>query len=882
MIKKQRILYLIILGAGFIITMRTGVASAQDKAERQQIYLTKNWKFRQSGVKHALQDSAHTLKHTKGKGGQSWTAAQVPGTIHTDLLAAHLIPEPYYRTNEKLLGWVSDADWDYQTTFKADKRLLAHEAIGLVFEGLDTYAKVYLNDSLIISADNMFLRWEFPLKGRLKEGENVLRVHFESSLKKVRPAYNRLPYKLPASNDQAEVKLSMFTRKAPYQYGWDWGPRLVTVGIWKPVYLVAWNTARLENVHFRQKSLTDQKASLTASIEIEGREGSHTVLLEVSSKRAGIHNLKTLVTLEKGIKQVDLEFSILKPKKWWPNGLGKAELYDFHTTLRSERGKLLDSSSRLIGLRTIEMMNTKDTSGGESFYLRINGSAVFMKGANYIPPDSFLPRVSRTRVDKLLDAAVESNMNMLRIWGGGVYESDYFYEGCDKRGLLVWQDFMFACSMYPADSSMVANISREARYTVRRLRDHPSLALWVGNNEIDVAWHDWGWQKQNHYSASDSTAIYSAYKQIFDQTLRGIVRRYDPGRFYMPTSPGWKADRSEIFKRGDVHYWDVWAGAAPIASYKTHIGRFMSEYGFQSLPSIRTIQAFTKPSDLNLDSAVLASHQRASVGNRRMLEYMERDYKVPQAFGDLLYVSQIQQAEAIKTAIEAHRRARNRCMGSLYWQLDDCWPAASWSSIDYYGRKKALYYMGKKAYSPILVSPVVEKSKINVYVISDQLTELNCTMRIQFQTIEGDQIVDKRFDVLIYPNSSHIYFAADRSSILKGLDTSTVLMRVSLSKGGIIFAQNTLYFAPVKSLPLELPEITYTVQRAGKAFWLTVHSYRLAKNIWLDTKGVECDFSDNYFDLLPGESRTVLVRPAIPILGLDDKLHIRSMNDLIN
>ncbi|HYY96248.1 MAG TPA: glycoside hydrolase family 2 TIM barrel-domain containing protein, partial [Pyrinomonadaceae bacterium] len=561
--------FLLLLAAAHAASAQTAKDSRQGAKAR--IFLHAGWKFREAG---------------KGE----WRAATVPGCVHTDLLANKLIEDPFYRDDEPKLQWIGKTDWEYQTTFDVPPRLLQREHVELVFEGLDTYATVTLNGSVLLEADNMFRTWRADAKRLLKPGANTLRVLFRSPVNEILPLMAKMSYQLPASNDQGE-KTSPFTRKAPYQYGWDWGPRFVTSGIWRPVSLEAWDAARVESLRVVQKQLGRDSAQLTAEVEVvsTGERDATVVVENLTDKSAPIAQP---VKLAAGANQVAVNFRINKPRLWWPNGMGEHALYDIRVRLLTpgkdhDIFREVDAAAARVGLRTVELRQQPDKEG-KSFTFVVNGVPVFMKGANWIPADSFPTRMTRERYRQLVESARDARMNMLRVWGGGIYESDDFYELCDEMGILLWQEFMFACSMYPGDPAFLENVRAEAVDNVKRLRNHPSIVIWCGNNEIETAWQHWGW-KQNL-----PAKLWDDYKKIFHGVLPEVVAAYDPARPYWPSSPSSNLeDDPDSQRMGDVHYWEVWHAAKPFNEYERQHPRFMSEYGFQSFPQIETVNAYT-------------------------------------------------------------------------------------------------------------------------------------------------------------------------------------------------------------------------------------------------------------------------------------------------
>lgn len=633
-----------------------------------------------------LEKDLNTAWEFRKEGNTQWHSATIPGTVHTDLFGAGLIPDPFYGDNEFELQWIEKENWEYHCTFNLESVWLRMDNIDLHFDGLDTYAKVYLNDSLVITANNMFVPWKCGVKELLKTGENEIRVIFESPVVVHQNVASQLGYRLPCDNDSSHT--APFVRKAAYHFGWDWAPRFVTCGIWKPVILKAWNNAKITDVFVEQLVLNTDTALLRAYIDTEvATAGEYTFRIGGESKD---------IELEPGNHQRMVEFKIVNPKLWQPNGSGEPYLYYLRATI-SKREELLDEKSIQIGLRTVKLVNEADEVG-TSFFFEVNGEPTFMKGANYIPQDVFLPRVKPAQYRSLLLAAHEAGMNMLRVWGGGIYEQDLFYDLCDSLGILVWQDFMFAGTAYPGDTAFIDNVKHEVAYQVMRLRKHPSLALWCGNNEIEVAWHNWGWQQKYGYSPKDSAEIWNHQKMLFNEIIPEIVKRENPQTDYVPTSPQSNWGKAENFKHGSMHYWGVWHGREPIDSFKTNVGRFMVEYGMQSYPAWQTLQEFLKPEDLTLASPVILSRQKSYIGNGEIERHMK---DLNMEYNDLeSYVEQSHRAQAVAlgVAIDAHLNSNGHCMGSLFWQLNDCWPGPSWSVIDFKGRKKPGYDVVKEKF----------------------------------------------------------------------------------------------------------------------------------------------------------------------------------------
>lgn len=809
-----------------------------------------------------------------------WLPAVVPGNVHMDLLRNKKIPDPFFGTNETDLQWIEKENWEYKTSFAVSEEQLSNENIDLVFKGLDTYADVYLNESKLLSTFNMFREWKLKAKKHLRLGENQLRIVLRSPINETLPLYDSLAFQYPANNDQAEKKVSIFTRKAGYHFGWDWGPRFVTSGIWRPILLESWNRARIQNVQLVQQSLTEKEAVIKAFIEIEASTVGK-VKLELKGEES-VTKQTVEVAVKPGINKTEVTFLVSKPEKWWPNGLGNARLYEITSSLYSEQN-ILHQTKQKIGLRTIELVDQKDDKG-KSFYFKVNGSPVFMKGANYIPSDNFQNRIGEDKYQMLVKSAVDANMNMLRVWGGGIYEEDRFYEICDEKGIMVWQDFMFGCSMYPGNEAFLKNVEQEAVDNVKRLRNHPSIVMWCGNNEIETAWKHWGWQKQHGWTEEQQGKMWEDYTKLFHDLLPKVIAQYDPSRAYHRSSPSADDDHidPDTLGSGDKHYWGVWHAEEPYTAYKDNISRFMSEYGFQSFPELKTVASYIAPEDTNIESKVMLHHQRHPRGNQLIKEYMDRDYKKPKDFASFLYVGQVLQAEIIKYAAESHRRAMPFNMGSLFWQLDDCWPVASWSGIDYYGRWKAQHYFAKKFFQPVLVSLDEDKGLINAYVVSDNLKPIQGTLSWRLMDFSGDTLWKESKDTLFAANASQIYLSVEKTKLLKGkISSSNVVLVAELTANNQVVSTSRYYFTQAKNLKLSTILWEPSVTQDGNKVTIVLRSDVLAKNVYLRNRKYDGFFSDNYFDLLPGEEKTVTFQSNenLKLADFSPELQINSLVD---
>lgn len=835
-----------------------GNIDAHTNSAKMEVSLNSGWKFRE-------------INKTQ------WLPATVPGCVHTDLLANKQIEDPFYRDNEKRLQWIGKTDWEYQMTFNVSAETLGRQNIEIVFQGLDTYANVFLNDKLILDADNMFRTWRADVRNTIKQGHNILRIKFRSPINEILPRMAKLDYELPAVNDQGE-KTSPYTRKAPYQYGWDWGPRFVTSGVWRPVNLVAWDSARIEDLQIKQNKLTRANADLTDVVEVVASNAIDATIQVENTNDKKIVATKQ-VRLNEGINKVALDFAIANPKLWYPIGLGEQTLYTFKAKLTIDK-KVVDEQSKRTGLRTLELRQRPDEYG-KSFEFIVNGIPVFGRGANWIPADIFPTRVTKEKYKTLLASLKDANMNMLRVWGGGIYEDNYYYDLADEMGILVWQDFMFACSMYPGDAAFLDNVRHEAIDNVKRLRNHPSIVIWVGNNEIETAWQHWGgWKDKN------PDFVWEDYKKIFLRLLPGVLDEYDQSRPYWQSSPSsnFQAD-SEFQGIGDTHYWQVWHAEKPYKEYEKQFPRFMSEFGFQSFPEYETVKTYTTKEDrASIETPIMLAHQRHPRGNQLVKEYMLREFNQPKDFESFLYVSQVLQAEGIKIGAEHFRRIMPRNMGSLYWQANDCWQVASWSGMDYFGRWKALMYYTKRFYSPLLVSPHVDDDgTMNVYVVSDSPDAKQAQLSMTLMDLDGNILMSKTMNLTIEPLKGKSYFTQTVSELLNGTSEKNAVFIVELKSNGEIASQNEYFFKPFKEMSFSKPAINTEITATHDGFKIALSTNKLAKDVYLSgfTDGF---FTDNYFNLISGRPVEVEFRTKakMSVQEFSKTLKVRSLFDAFN
>jgi beta-mannosidase len=629
----------------------------------------------------------------KGADTLSWMPAAVPGTVHTDLMANNVIEDPFKDNNEIEQQWIEKHNWEYRTKFEIKKGLLKEFHQELHFKGLDTYADVYLNGTLILEANNMFRSWTVNVDTLVKKGPNELRIVFTSPIvKNLENARSHL--RLPGGSDTSEYPVAPFTRKAAYHFGWDWAPRFVTSGIWKNIQLVHWKKLKFEDIGYTYR-LDNNTAKIGGLLKINSAAQQKV--------KVYLNDSIYSIELKQGVNEVGLQYQ-MNVERWWPNGSGDQKLYTFDFGF-IENGKKSDPvDSQKIGFRTIELINEPD-SIGTSFYFLVNNQPTFMKGANYVPQDVFLPRVKPEQYHRLLTQVKEAGMNMLRVWGGGVYEQELFYDLCDEYGILVWQDFMFANTLYPSDSLFMSNVYLEVIEQIQRISKHTCLALWCGNNEIEVAWKNWGWQNQYGYSPEDSLQFWNDYSSFFEINLSTVAYLFNRNKTpYVSTSPQSNWGTAENFNHGSMHYWGVWHGPDDFNGFHQNVGRFMAEWGFQSFPDYELLSQYVSADQLSLESEVMKNRQKSYIGNGKISAFMSI-YSLyggdasSLTFKDYITNSQWVQSLGYQEAIKTHLSKQPHCMGTLLWQLNDCWPGPSWSIINYDGKPKESYHAVKSAFT---------------------------------------------------------------------------------------------------------------------------------------------------------------------------------------
>lgn len=802
-----------------------------------------------------------------------WKSAVVPGCVHRDLLRQKMIPDPFRGANENGLQWIEERAWEYRRSFTLPSAFRHEDVIELVADGLDTVATVTLNGQEVGRTENMFLGHRWNVKHLLRAGKNELTVRFESAMDYVRQ--HRTGHHPKEFNDP--VGRSQVIRKEQCQFGWDWGPRFVTAGIWRDLRMEAWSRNRLESVRVTQEHRDDGTVRLTISPELARADATATVQWSLGLKGK---------IVEEGTGG---EIVVKEPALWWPNGQGEQNLYELNVEVSWAEGAATGSWTKKIGLRTIALDRHTD-QWGESFQFVVNGRPIFAKGANWIPAHSFVAGLTRADYQRDLVSAARANMNMIRVWGGGIYESEDFFDLCDELGLLVWQDFMFACARYPADDAFLDSVRSEAVYQVRRLRHRASLALWCGNNEI--------WAL--NYADIEADAQFTAdYQALFHQVLPEVVAEQDAVTPYWPSSP-WRGDREHAHTvgelRGDTHYWDVWHSRMPVKDYEKYAFRFVSEFGMQSYSSPETNATFATADDDNVFGSTMENHQKNRGGNQVILDYVSRRYRFPKGQNELIYLSQLNQAFCMQIGVEHWRRNMPRSMGALYWQLNDCWPVASWSSIEFTGRWRALHHVARRFFAPALVTAHVPGDEttiignyrrttvgeVHLYTVYDAPEEVKGRLRWDLFHLDGTRLKGGSKNVALVPGQSVKQLTLEAAPWMAKHGRDHVYLRIALDIAGVRVSEDTVFLTPPRFLVLpkartKLGVRMITKQKAEVSFTSSNFQHRFAFEI----PGIVHHSTDNYFELYPGENKIVTIEFSKPqtAAGLKSRIRFQSLVD---
>ncbi|MYM95008.1 beta-mannosidase [Duganella vulcania] len=806
-----------------------------------------------------------------------WHAATVPGHVHTDLLARGLIADPYFENEEAALQWIGNAGWEYRLRFDVDAATLAHPRQHLVLDGVDTYACVWLNGVKLCSTANAFRGWRLNVRGMLKARDNVLTVQLHSPIARMLPAVQAMPHKLqgnypsPFGDEPRDAMTANFVRKPGYHYGWDWGPRFVTAGIWRPVRLETGDLVRLADLQVQQLEVSAARARLSVrcALRLDRAAPLQLQLTLLDPDGLQVCAVTRMLAPQAGMLCEQVALQVDQPRRWFPNGYGEAALYTLLVQVSGEDGVVL-TQRRRIGLRSVALRRERD-QWGRQFYFVVNDIAVFAKGANVIPFDMFPNRVAPAAMRAILESAREANMNMLRNWGGGYYECDEFYDIADELGLMVWQDFMFGGGVVPAyDARFRYNVLREAVQQVRRLRDHACVVLWCGNNEEETAWKEWGVGAKLAAEAPEFAAtVWDGYVRLFGANLRKVVARHGGGMPYLSSSPSNDLDGpANDSDNGDKHYWDVWAGSKPVEAYLRETPRFMSEFGLQAWPVAATIDSAIARAHQQVDSPQVRGHQKflAGAGNDRILHYIRANYREPASFADFVYLSQVMQAEGIELASLHHRASMPRTMGSLYWQLNDVWPGASWASVDYHGRWKALQFHARRFFAPVIVAATRDEGVTCVALVSDHQQTLLGELRVRVMDMHGHCLRDTREQHVMPPCAAMQVASYHDQQLLGPLDARSHVAVFDLSLAGELVSRGVVYFAPAREVKWPASALHAELGEQDGEVRLELSCKALARAVWVEFEGLDVEVSDNALTMLPGERRVLRLGGA----GLDD------------
>jgi len=776
---------------------------------------------------------------------QHWMEVGTHGSVQEKLIDTGELPDPFYGMNEKQFRWIEKYTWEFISDFTISSDELGKDYVELQFPGIDTYAEIYLNGEQIGFAQNAFRPYHFEVRKKLKLGKNQLRVVFYPPVLYHKENYLKAKYKLPAPNDVDSIAIAPYTRKPQYQFGWDWSLRINTIGFLKPVKVLAYNQNRIASTNIVIDSISNGKAYLTYELEL-----MHPAKQTMLWSSALFGNTE----IEKGEQMIVRNEVIDEPKLWWPRGQGEQHLY-------TDKWALIDVSNgtgqlaeieKSFGVRTTELVVAPD-KWGTSYVIKVNGREIFCKGGDYIPQDIFPSRVKHQDVKNMVVQMAKSNYNMVRVWGGGYYPDDIFYETCDSLGMMVWQDFMFACAMYPGDPDFLENVKEELEFQIPRIASHPSLTLFNGNNEVDVAWKNWGFQAKYNLYGESAKEIEESYVRLFKQLIPVTVSRITSTP-YIHTSPLSNWGKDEFYNHGSQHYWGVWHGKDPMSDFAKKIGRFNAEYGFQSFPEYSTLLTFSEKKDWNLDSEVMKHHQKSYVGNGMILKHAKLLFGEPKDFEEFVYYSQLTQATAVRMAVTGHRLDAPRCMGTLYWQVNDCWPAPSWSSIDYYGNWKALQYWVKEDYEDVAVLSKVSASGVDeYYIVSDQPDTFQLDLKYTIFNLKGKELLNGKWQKTI---SGTAMDKICHSCIDKKLDAENFVIQFEWKDANGRKHQRTFSHLPkpvikanASDVKIELTEI----DQVNKTAKVILKNSTYLRNAWIFSTVPGVHFNQNFIDLLPGE-----------------------------
>lgn len=789
--------------------------------------------------------------------------ANVPTTMYQVLFENGVIEDPFYGENDVKYTELSEDNYSFIKTFVATHELMSCQVVELVFDGLDTLATITLNNKKIAKTNNMHRTYVFDVKNYLIEGENTLCISFDSPNKFIAKEQAKDPlWGIETTMDGYE-----HLRKAHHMFGWDWGPQMPDMGIWRDVTLKGYSEGKLDGFYITQHHSQNQ-------VELEVKVAYQAFNEELRVKVAFIdHEGHSYEVEEANLLQssdaVDAELRVMidQPKLWWPNGFGEAYLYDMVITL-FDGAKVIDEINKKIGLRTLTMHREPD-QWGETFDIEVNGQRIFAMGADYIPEDAMITRPTEETTRRLIKDCATANYNCLRVWGGAYYPSDTFFNLCDEYGLVVWEDFMFACGVYRLTKTFKENITAEFIDNIKRIRHHACLGLWCGNNEMEWGFVEWAIPKDERLRMD--------YLLMYEKLIPDVLAEHDPNTFYWPASPssGGGFDNPNGDNKGDVHYWNIYHGNEHYKKFREHYFRFASEYGMQSFPDYKTVCSYTPEEQMNVYSAVSENHNKCITdpnGNIKIMLNMAGEFQLPTKMEEIVYLSQVFQGETIKCAVEHFRRQRGRCMGSTYWQVNDNYPVASWASIDYYGRWKAMHYMAKRFYAPVLLSAYeevkmnhihMEKSKAfaHIHVTNEQLESFKGTVKYQVRHIDGVILEEKELLVEINPLSAIKVCCVDVMPFIKTYDDiRNIYVSYQLfDNTDVCVSTDSLLMTFHKHFRFKEANLQVNVLNEEDKTYIDVRSDEFVKSVAISFEETDVLLSDNYFDLLPGEERRISI-----------------------
>lgn len=791
---------------------------------------------------------------------KKWIEAGTHGSVQQALIESEALPDPFFGLNEEKFGWIENHKWEFASKFFLTEEQFNAKNLELEFPGIDTYADVYLNDTLLFSAENCFKPYRAQIKQLIRVGYNDVRVIFTPPTMYHEKRYNTEKFHYPATNDVGKIAIASLTRKPQYQFGWDWALRMNTIGFLKPVVLYHYETSRIIGKSCTTINLMDSLADLDFSVSFTTPLNGNILW---KSKLFG----EQLIECQNE-SLLSRSVTLQNPKLWWPRGQGNQEMYSDQWFFQNEGGTIIDSVEVRFGVRKTELIMQPD-QWGTSYFVKFNNRPIFCKGGDYIPQDIFPSRVKDEAIKDLVATMAESNFNMIRVWGGGYYPDEVFYESCDEKGIMVWQDLMFACAMYPGDSLFLENVKEELEYQIPRISGHPCLTLFNGNNEVDVAWKNWGFQLKYGIYGDDSKQVEGDYDRLFKQLAPTVISSFTNSP-YVHTSPLSNWGKDEYYNHGSMHYWGVWHGKDPIEDFGKKSGRFNAEYGFQSFPEFSTLATFAPKEEWSLESKVMKHHQKSYVGNGMILKQATILYGKPKTFEEFVYFSQLTQSKAVSIAIAGHRTGMPRCMGTLYWQINDCWQAPTWSSIDYFGNWKALQYSVKKDYEDVaVVSKIEELGKEQYYLVSDSPQSFTCDLKYTIYNLNGKIQQEKKTQILLKQGSVEVLCP---EYLTKEKKKKSYLIHFEWNDANGLKKERWVSHIGREYKKADPSNVKFSIENMDinkKTATLVVENKKLLLSFWGTSNQLGVKYDDNFIDFLPGK-HYIKIAYSSDKLTLDD------------